>query len=167
MLLIIAILGHPSVKNSHSAGAIGVMAVKKSNDGVWLHFAHNTDSFVRSRKIQSYNNRANTLAQAIASMHSAEDRPKCVMSRGKGKPSPLHSASLTTNLILAGNNTVTTGARSLGLYKSQLQDVSDQEGEGKRRKKSHGSSLGYSGYSGFSGANIGSAAGISTGGGCR
>ena len=37
---------HPSVKNSHSAGAIGVMSVKKTVDGVWLHFAHNTDSFV-------------------------------------------------------------------------------------------------------------------------
>ena len=42
----VAISDHPSVKNSHSAGAIGVMAVKKTVDGVWLHFAHNTDSFV-------------------------------------------------------------------------------------------------------------------------
>lgn len=37
---------HPSVKNSYSAGAIGVLGVKKTNDGVWLYFAHNTDSFV-------------------------------------------------------------------------------------------------------------------------
>ena len=156
------------MKNSHSAGAIGVMAVKKSNDGVWLHFAHNTDSFVRSKEIQNDDGRANTLVQAIASMHSAEDRPKCVMSRGKGTPNPLYFTKPTaTNLTLAGNTTVTTGARSLGFYKSQLQDVSDHEGGGKRRKKSHGSSLGYSGYSGFSGANIGSAAGIPIGGGCR
>ena len=39
---------HPSVRHSHSAGAIGVMAVKKSKYGLWLHFAHNTDSFVCS-----------------------------------------------------------------------------------------------------------------------
>lgn len=54
---------HPGVKNSHSAGAIGVMAVKKMPDGYFLHFAHNTDSF------------------ALASMHSGEREPKCVMSR--------------------------------------------------------------------------------------
>lgn len=41
-----AMADHPSVKNSHSAGAIGVMGVKKTVNGVWLHFAHNTDSFV-------------------------------------------------------------------------------------------------------------------------
>lgn len=33
--------------HSHSTGAIGVLGVKKSVDGVWLYFAHNTDSFVR------------------------------------------------------------------------------------------------------------------------
>ncbi|KFY43650.1 hypothetical protein V495_03864 [Pseudogymnoascus sp. VKM F-4514 (FW-929)] len=54
---------HPGVKNSHSAGAIGVMAVKKMPEGYFLHFAHNTDSF------------------ALASMHSGEREPKCVMSR--------------------------------------------------------------------------------------
>ena len=41
-----AMSDHPSVRNSHSAGAIGVMGVKKTVNGVWLHFAHNTDSFV-------------------------------------------------------------------------------------------------------------------------
>lgn len=56
-------MGHPGVKNSHSAGAIGVMAVKKMPEGYFLHFAHNTDSF------------------ALASMHSGEREPKCVMSR--------------------------------------------------------------------------------------
>lgn len=37
---------HPSVKNSHSVGAIGVLSVKKTKDGMYLYFAHNTDSFV-------------------------------------------------------------------------------------------------------------------------
>lgn len=56
-------MGHPGVVGSNSAGAIGVMAVKKSVDGYFLHFAHNTDSF------------------ALASMCSTEKEPKCVMSR--------------------------------------------------------------------------------------
>jgi taspase (threonine aspartase 1) len=56
-------MDHPGVRNSHSAGAIGVMAVKKTPYGYFLHFAHNTDSF------------------ALASMHSGEKEPKCVMSR--------------------------------------------------------------------------------------
>ena len=34
------------MKQSHSAGAIGVLGVKKTVDGVYLYFAHNTDSFV-------------------------------------------------------------------------------------------------------------------------
>lgn len=38
--------GHPSVKKSYSAGAIGILGVKKTVDGVYLYFAHNTDSFV-------------------------------------------------------------------------------------------------------------------------
>ena len=56
-------MGHPGVSGSNSAGAIGVMAVKKTPYGYFLHFAHNTDSF------------------ALASMHSNEKDPKCVMSR--------------------------------------------------------------------------------------
>jgi len=56
-------MSHPGVKYSHSAGAIGVMAVKKTPYGYFLHFAHNTDSF------------------ALASMHSNEKEAKCVMSR--------------------------------------------------------------------------------------
>ena len=39
-------IGHPSVKQSHSAGAIGILAIKKTVDGVYLYFVHNTDSFV-------------------------------------------------------------------------------------------------------------------------
>ncbi len=34
------------MKNSYSAGGIGVLGVKKTTDGIWLYFAHNTDSFV-------------------------------------------------------------------------------------------------------------------------
>ncbi|KAI9832264.1 MAG: hypothetical protein M1819_004442 [Sarea resinae] len=57
---------HPSVKNSHTPAAIGIMGVKKTRDGVYLYFAHNTDSF------------------ALASMHSDEAKPTCVMSRHSG-----------------------------------------------------------------------------------
>jgi taspase (threonine aspartase 1) len=56
-------MSHASVKNSHSTGAIGVMAVKKTPFGFFFHFAHNTESF------------------ALASMHSNERDAKCVMSR--------------------------------------------------------------------------------------
>lgn len=56
-------MNHPGVKHGYSAGAIGVMAVKKTAHGYFLHFAHNTDSF------------------ALASMHSNEKDAKCVMSR--------------------------------------------------------------------------------------
>jgi taspase (threonine aspartase 1) len=56
-------MSHPGVCGSNSAGAIGVMAVKKTPCGYFLHFAHNTDSF------------------ALASMHSNERDAKCVMSR--------------------------------------------------------------------------------------
>lgn len=56
-------MAHPGVRKSNSAGAIGVMAVKKTPYGYFLHFAHNTDSF------------------ALASMHSNERDAKCVMSR--------------------------------------------------------------------------------------
>lgn len=55
--------GHPGVKNSTSAGAIGVMAVKKAPKGYYLYFAHNTDSF------------------ALASMSSNDSAPSVVMSR--------------------------------------------------------------------------------------
>jgi taspase (threonine aspartase 1) len=56
-------MSHASVKNSHSTGAIGVIAVKKTPCGYYFHFAHNTESF------------------ALASMHSNERDAKCVMSR--------------------------------------------------------------------------------------
>jgi hypothetical protein len=37
---------HPGVVNSHSRGSIGVLAVKKTKDGIFLYFGHNTESFV-------------------------------------------------------------------------------------------------------------------------
>jgi taspase (threonine aspartase 1) len=54
------------VKNSNSAGAIGILGIKKTIDGVMLYYGHNTDSF------------------AMASMHSDESRPWCAMSRSNG-----------------------------------------------------------------------------------
>jgi taspase (threonine aspartase 1) len=56
-------MNHPGVFGSNSTGAIGVMAVKKTSTGYYLYWAHNTDSF------------------ALASMHSGDREPKCVMSR--------------------------------------------------------------------------------------
>ncbi|KAK4190208.1 nucleophile aminohydrolase [Podospora australis] len=56
-------MGHPGVRNQPSAGAIGVMSVKKDRTGIYFYFAHNTDSF------------------ALASMSSSEREPLCVMSR--------------------------------------------------------------------------------------
>jgi taspase (threonine aspartase 1) len=56
-------MNHPGVRDQPSAGAIGVMAVKKDRTGVYFYFAHNTDSF------------------ALASMSSTEREPLCVMSR--------------------------------------------------------------------------------------
>lgn len=59
-------MGHPSVRNSQSTGAIGMLSVKRTVDGVWLYYGHNTDSF------------------AIASMSSEDAKPSCSMSRSRG-----------------------------------------------------------------------------------
>ncbi|KAH3960498.1 hypothetical protein HBI38_192010 [Parastagonospora nodorum] len=59
-------MGHPSVKHSNSAGAIGILGLKKMSGGMLLYFGHNTDSF------------------ALASMSSDEPVPKCTMSRSNG-----------------------------------------------------------------------------------
>jgi len=56
-------MNHPGVKNPSSVGAIGVMAVKKTRNGHYFYFAHNTDSF------------------ALASMSSVDKDAKVVMSR--------------------------------------------------------------------------------------
>ena len=42
------------MKESHSAGAIGILGVKKTVDGVYLYFAHNTDSFVSAQSSKRY-----------------------------------------------------------------------------------------------------------------
>ncbi|KAJ5279364.1 hypothetical protein N7478_004736 [Penicillium angulare] len=55
--------GHPAVLNSEIAGSIGLMAVKKTKDGIGLFFAHNTESF------------------ALASLSSCDTVAQCVMSR--------------------------------------------------------------------------------------
>ncbi|RMZ69081.1 threonine aspartase [Pyrenophora seminiperda CCB06] len=59
-------MGHPSVKHSNSVGAIGILGVKKMQNGMLLYYGHNTDSF------------------AMASMASDDDRPVCSMSRSNG-----------------------------------------------------------------------------------
>ena len=56
-------MNHPGVKNQVSGGAIGVLAAKKTNKGIYLYFAHNTDSF------------------ALASMSSNDPEPLVVLSR--------------------------------------------------------------------------------------
>lgn len=62
-------MGHPSVKTSDSSGAIGMLCVKKTTDGIYLYFGHNTDSF------------------ALASLRSDEALAKCTMSRSNGNGS--------------------------------------------------------------------------------
>lgn len=56
---------HPGVQNSPCQGALGVLCVKKTKQGIYFYFGHNTDSF------------------ALASMHSDERKPVCVMSRSR------------------------------------------------------------------------------------
>jgi taspase, threonine aspartase, 1 len=72
-------LGHPSVRTSPCPGAIGVLAVKKMKSGIYFYFAHNTDSF------------------ALASMHSDEKKPVCVMSRNKGSGGIAQGGRLSRN----------------------------------------------------------------------
>lgn len=46
---------HPGVKSSHCQGAIGILTVKKTVNGVHLYFGHNTDSFVSTfESVHSY-----------------------------------------------------------------------------------------------------------------
>lgn len=47
------------MKQSHSAGAIGILGVKKTANGAYLYFAHNTDSFVSTLKIKEMPKQAN------------------------------------------------------------------------------------------------------------
>ncbi|KAL3464251.1 nucleophile aminohydrolase [Aspergillus heterothallicus] len=59
-------MGHPGVRTSHCEGSVGIMTVKRTIDGVYLYFAHNTDSFV------------------LANMSSEDKKPSSVMSRSVG-----------------------------------------------------------------------------------
>ena len=70
-------MNHPGVIQSHCAGALGVLAVKKTRDGIYFYFGHNTDSF------------------ALASMHSEERKPVCTMSRSKGHGSIAQGGRVT------------------------------------------------------------------------
>lgn len=54
---------HPSVLHSNSKGVIGVLSVTRTIDGIWLTFAHNSNTF------------------ALASMSSDDTGPVSVMSR--------------------------------------------------------------------------------------
>ncbi|CBF90123.1 hypothetical protein AN0139.2 [Aspergillus nidulans FGSC A4] len=62
-------MGHPGVKASHCEGSVGIMTVKRTVDGIYLYFAHNTDSFV------------------LANMSSEDKKPASVMSRSNGNGS--------------------------------------------------------------------------------
>lgn len=55
-------LAHPSIKYSPVGGSIGALGVKKTVDGVWFYFGHNTQSF------------------AFARMSTGDEKPKSVMS---------------------------------------------------------------------------------------
>ncbi|KAF4214541.1 hypothetical protein CNMCM8980_003244 [Aspergillus fumigatiaffinis] len=57
---------HPGVKASPCGGAIGILTVKKTKDGIFFYFGHNSDSF------------------ALASMSSEDRKPLSVMSRNQG-----------------------------------------------------------------------------------
>ncbi|RHZ46737.1 uncharacterized protein CDV56_105159 [Aspergillus thermomutatus] len=57
---------HPGVKASPCGGAIGILTVKKTKDGIFFYFGHNSDSF------------------ALASMSSEDRKPASVMSRNQG-----------------------------------------------------------------------------------
>ncbi len=56
-------LNHPSLRHSYTTGLMGLLAVKKTVDGVWFYFGHNTKDF------------------AFASMATGDTNPEAVMSR--------------------------------------------------------------------------------------
>lgn len=73
------------MKDSHCHGAIGIMSVKKTIDGVFLFFGHNTDSFVSTISITKP--QLLTVSQALASMGIKDKKPVSVMSRSNGNGS--------------------------------------------------------------------------------
>ena len=110
-------------------GAIGVMAVKKTIDGIWLHFAHNTDSF------------------ALASMSSEDLEPSSVMSRIKTT-----SGSGCTS---GGRSLHHAGFKRDGtFFKRQKQTRSDPEATSSSAYQSHPSLAVYSGTTHPDGTSI-------------
>lgn len=114
-------MAHPSVRNSNSAGAIGIVSVKKTRDGVWLYYAHNTDSFVRRRlpshiritKLNSPGYRVHELRGQAASLRYVpyawwgHDRRRC----------PVHSSPPQKGLISEVSDTFTpTVSQSCKIY---------------------------------------------------
>lgn len=104
------------MKKSHSAGAIGILGVKKTVNGAYLYFAHNTDSF------------------AVASMGTNDKEPRSVMSRGKGDSQVVHGARLIKH------HRWTSGSRGTWPADAKLEDFLDPDADtemtpaAKRRK---------------------------------
>ncbi|KAJ5897832.1 hypothetical protein N7504_008120 [Penicillium tannophilum] len=73
--------GHPAVKNSDIDASLGLLAVKKTNEGIALFFAHNTGSF------------------AIGSLSSRDEKAQCVMSRN-----PSHAPVAQGGLMIRPKN---------------------------------------------------------------
>lgn len=72
------------MKHSHCEAAIGILTVKKTTDGLYMLFCHNTDSFVSQEfplQKDQKTDRCHSVLQAIASMTSEDKAPHCVMSR--------------------------------------------------------------------------------------
>lgn len=87
------LLEHPSVKHSHCEAVIGVMAVKKTSQGIYLFFCHNTDSFVSHEgdiPLRLISDNAIFRLQALASMTSEDKSPHCVMSRRSRQGTTAH-----------------------------------------------------------------------------
>lgn len=73
------------MKASHCEGSVGIMTVKQTVDGIYLYFAHNTDSFVSAGIFSALWSIANGgLLQVLANMSSDDKKPSSVMSRGNG-----------------------------------------------------------------------------------
>ncbi|KAM5439042.1 hypothetical protein McanMca71_003444 [Microsporum canis] len=77
-------MGHPAVKSSHCHAAIGVMTVKKTQDGIIFVFGHNTDSFVSITLRHTVLGKSSNCSKAVASMSSDDVAACCTMSRSPG-----------------------------------------------------------------------------------
>ena len=119
------------MKQSHSAGAIGILGVKKTVDGVYLYFAHNTDSFVSALHVKNRPKQADRF-QAVASMGTNDKEPRSVMSRGKGDSQVVHGARVIKH------HRWRSGSRGTWPADAKLENLLDTEPEwtpaAKRRK---------------------------------